>query len=252
MLRHPLMNLMVLGLACLCGCLPPRVETDTGHAPGNHADPLTPVPVTQDSAPKTPKPSKPSPWKESALPSSVSRVAYTQQSIKRLALVPLKDFSPANGARVPLEEPLTADLIQRLRSEAGLDVQPGFIPNARSFIAAMRAHVAGTRGARFPARDFEQLRDSVPSQAYLVYWIEHSRRPLFESPNREMVAALRYELETVAVLLDPEGRIFWRVSFSEEVALKNGHETEGYAALASRAMERLLFALRYGEPPEGH
>lgn len=240
--------LVVCMLVCMAGCVPPRVETSAGGGAGTP----TPETVNPTHAQEKAPPTRPSPWKDTALPSSISKVAYASQSLKRLALVPLKDFTTSEGVRVPLEEPLTAELILRLRSEGGVDVQPGFIPNARSFIAAMRAYVGGTRGARFPARDFEQLRDAVPSPAYLVYWIETSRRPTFETPNRELAPAMRYELATVALLLDPEGRVFWRASFSEEVALKAGNEAEGYAALAARAVDRLLFALRYGEPPHGH
>lgn len=188
--------------------------------------------------------------RDPALPAQVVVTPYNPNQIKQVALVPVKDFTPSDGVRVQIEEPLTSTLIRTLREDRGMDVLPGFLPNARSFQSALRAYVQGTRGSKFPTADFRALRTAVPAQSYLVYWIERSSRELIVNESRESVPGLTYSLQTVAVLLDPQGRVYWRTPFKGEHLGDNAQAmSKAYQGAADAAARTLVQAFDLPSQP---
>lgn len=213
-------------------------------APEASGTPASPTPSPAAASIQTPAPAQTprSKWKEAALPREVATLAYQPGGLRQIALVPLKDFTPSGGVRIFVEEPLMGELLRALREEVNLDVVPGFIPNARSFVSALREYLSGSRGSRFPQSDFDTLKTAAPAPAYLVYWVEHSSRELVVNEDRQSVPGSTYSLKTVGVLLDVEGRVYWRATFDTSLEVTQTDPVAGYRTAAAQATQRLVDA----------
>lgn len=177
------------------------------------------------------------------LPERVATAPYHPDENRSVALVPIKDFTSGELARVPLEEPLTATLIRVLREDAGLEVLPGFIPNARALLGGVREYLHGTVGAKFPKSAFESLTATSTAPAFLLVWLEKSGHPLVANEARETVPGGRFELSVVAVLLDREGRMLWALPL-ERSARVSPQQGEGYRTEAEAVCRGIAAAFK--------
>lgn len=177
------------------------------------------------------------------LPDRVASAPFHPEEVRSVALVPIKDFSSGEQARVPLEEPLASTLIRVLREDAGLEVLPGFIPNARALLSGVREYLHGTVGASFPKASFGALTSSSPAPAFLLVWLEQSGHPLISNEQRETVPGSRFELSLMAVLLDRDGRVLWALPYekAQRVVPQDG---DGYKAAAEAACKVIAQAFQ--------
>jgi len=144
--------------------------------------------------------------------------AYTPGTVKRVAMVAPRDFTPEGEPVIPIIDPLTGSIIRTLRSGCELEVVPGHVPDPREFLEHSRAWYQSERRARFPREEFEALRSAVKADAYLLTWVDRSSREWITDESLQQRPGGQYRLELSFVLLDPEGRLYWSVVTRESRA----------------------------------